>query len=72
MTAESIIIPFRSLADGKSRLSTALDQADRMRRNHEMRMQVVGASLSVRSSPTGSVVTPDADAVAMLAHACGE
>ncbi|MGE3797902.1 MAG: 2-phospho-L-lactate guanylyltransferase [Thermomicrobiales bacterium] len=72
MTAESIIIPFRSLADGKSRLSTALDQADRMRLNHEMLMHVVGASLSVRSSPTVIVVTPDADAVSMLAHAFGD
>lgn len=66
MSSETIIIPFRSLRDGKSRLSPVLNQLDRTELNHRMLSGVVTAALAVRSAPTVIVITPDSQAVGLL------
>ncbi len=66
MSSEAIIIPFRSLRDGKSRLSTVLEPLDRSALNHRMLFGVVRAALEVRSAPRVIVITPDDDAIAEL------
>jgi 2-phospho-L-lactate guanylyltransferase len=63
---DAIIIPFRSIADGKSRLAPVLDPVDRMDLSRSMLNNVVHAALGVRPAATVIVVTPDRDALTLL------
>lgn len=63
---EAIIIPFRSLADGKSRLSPVLDPLERARINREMLERVLHAAQHVSTLPGILVVSPDESALELV------
>ncbi len=63
---DTIIIPFRSLADGKTRLSPLLDPMERMDLSRSMLDTVIEAAMLVRPMASVIVVTPDPDALSML------
>jgi len=60
----AIVIPIRSLSDGKTRLSPVLDPAARAALTREMLERVVRASLETRSQADVIVISPDPDALA--------
>lgn len=60
----SIVIPIRSLTDGKTRLSPVLDPVERARLTRDMLEQVVRAALGTVSRAEVVVITPDPDALA--------
>lgn len=63
-----IIIPFRSMTDGKSRLSSVLAPTERADLNRSMLDNVVVAALSVRPKASVIIVSPDRDALDYLSH----
>jgi 2-phospho-L-lactate guanylyltransferase len=60
----SIVIPIRSLSDGKTRLSRVLDPAARSALTREMLERVVRAALGTVSQADVVVISPDPDALA--------
>ena len=60
----AIVIPIRSLSDGKTRLSPVLDPAARAALTREMLDGVVRAALGTRSHADVVVISPDPDALA--------
>lgn len=55
----TIIVPFRSMIEGKSRLSTVLSQQEREQLNRSMLKGVIEAALDVNQQPRVLVVSPD-------------
>lgn len=62
-----IIIPFRSMTDGKSRLSPVLAPTERFDLNRSMLDNVVDAAMNVHPKASVIMVSPDPDAIAYLA-----
>ncbi len=60
----AIVIPIRSLSDGKTRLSAVLDPAARSALTREMLDRVVRAALETVSRAEVVVISPDPDALA--------
>src|SRR5215212_4287057 len=60
----AIVIPIRSLSDGKTRLSPVLDPAERSALTREMLQRVVRAALETVSRAEVVVISPDPDALA--------
>jgi 2-phospho-L-lactate guanylyltransferase len=60
----AIVIPIRSLSDGKTRLSPVLDPAARAALTREMLHRVVRAALGAVSRAEVVVISPDPDALA--------
>lgn len=60
----SIVIPIRSLSDGKTRLSPVLDSRQRSDLTREMLECVVRAALGTASQARVVVISPDPDALA--------
>lgn len=60
----SIVVPIRSLNDGKTRLSPVLDPGERAALTREMLEQVVRAALGTVSRAAVVVISPDPDALA--------
>jgi 2-phospho-L-lactate guanylyltransferase len=60
----SIVVPIRSLSDGKTRLSPVLDPAERSALTREMLERVVRAALRTVSQAAVVVISPDPDALA--------
>jgi 2-phospho-L-lactate/phosphoenolpyruvate guanylyltransferase len=60
----AIVIPIRSLSDGKTRLSPVLDPAARSALTREMLERVVRAALGTVSQAEVVVISPDPDALA--------
>ena len=60
----AIVIPIRSLSDGKTRLSPVLDPAARSALTREMLDRVVRAALGAISRAEVVVISPDPDALA--------
>jgi 2-phospho-L-lactate guanylyltransferase len=60
----AIVIPIRSLSDGKTRLSPVLDPAARSALTREMLDRVVRAALGTVSRAEVVVISPDPDALA--------
>lgn len=59
----TIIIPFRSMTEGKSRLSPVLSQREREQLNRNMLEGVLLAALDVEQHPQVLVVSPDESAL---------
>lgn len=59
----AIVIPIRSLSDGKTRLSPVLDPAARASLTAEMLDRVTRAALEARSQADVVVISPDLDAL---------
>ena len=59
----AIVIPIRSLSDGKTRLTPVLDPAARSALTREMLDQVVRAALGTVSQADVVVISPDPDAL---------
>jgi 2-phospho-L-lactate guanylyltransferase len=55
----TIIIPFRSMVEGKSRLSPVLSQREREELNRRMLEGVIAAALEVEQHPQVLIVSPD-------------
>jgi 2-phospho-L-lactate/phosphoenolpyruvate guanylyltransferase len=55
----TIVVPFRSMREGKSRLSSVLSQREREELNRSMLEGVLGAALEVEQHPQVLVVSPD-------------
>ena len=64
----TIIIPFRSLLEGKSRLAPVLSKEERAQLNREMLEGVAGAALDVAQHPKVLVISPDEAALEMVQH----
>lgn len=64
----TIIIPFRSITEGKSRLSPVLEPNERIQLSLRMLEGVSNAALAVEPAPEVLVVTPDPDAMALIAE----
>ncbi|CAN5769198.1 2-phospho-L-lactate guanylyltransferase [soil metagenome] len=62
----SVIVPFRSLHNGKTRLARVLDDVHREALNHGMLRHVVATSLSVRPEVSVLVVSPDQEALDIM------
>ena len=60
----AIVIPIRSLSDGKTRLSPVLDPAARSALTREMLDRVVRAAIGTVSRAEVAVISPDPDALA--------
>ena len=60
----SIVVPIRSLSDGKTRLSPVLDPIERSMLTREMLERVVRAALATISQAEVVVISPDPDALA--------
>jgi len=60
----SIVVPIRSLSDGKTRLSPVLDPRERSALTREMLERVVRAALGTASRARVVVISPDPDALA--------
>ncbi len=60
----SIVVPIRSLSDGKTRLSPVLDPLERSALTREMLERVVRAALGTASRARVVVISPDPDALA--------
>ncbi len=59
----AVVVPFRSLHNGKTRLAQVLDDAHREALNHGMLRHVVATALSVRPEVSVLVVSPDQEAL---------
>jgi len=59
MQPATIIIPFRSMTEGKSRLSGVLNQQEREQLNRSMLEGVIEAALDVNQQPQVLVASPD-------------
>ncbi|CAN5774250.1 2-phospho-L-lactate guanylyltransferase [soil metagenome] len=55
----AIIVPIRSIVEGKSRLSAVLSQSEREQLNRSMLKRVLDAALGVQQLPHVLVVSPD-------------
>jgi 2-phospho-L-lactate guanylyltransferase len=55
----TIVIPFRSMTEGKSRLSAVLSRREREELNRSMLEGVIGAALEVERHPQVLIVSPD-------------
>jgi 2-phospho-L-lactate guanylyltransferase len=67
MSGATIVIPFRSLTEGKSRLSNVLDPIQRVQLNQELLERVVRAVLEADAEPEIVVVSPDREALDRIA-----
>jgi 2-phospho-L-lactate guanylyltransferase len=62
----AIIVPFRSLSDGKSRLASVLSAQDRAALNRDMLLRVLDSALTVSPAVDVILISPDRQALDLV------